>query len=87
MLKNALHKIVFVFLHKTQKNIGFPPNLACAHKMLICTVKFCSNFFEVLKCLFWWQEHMLPCVELDFRKTTQKKETCATFPFGVWLFV
>jgi hypothetical protein len=31
--------------------------------------KFCSIFFNISKCSFWWQEHMLPCAELNFAPT------------------
>jgi hypothetical protein len=53
------------FLHSTQKILVYREtwhaHVECRE---VCT-DFGWNFFDILKCLFWWQEHMHPISELQ----------------------
>jgi hypothetical protein len=67
--EGCVRDVLFVFFTQVTKNVGFSQDLMCAPKMLIRKREiFCLIFLNILKCFFRWQEHMLPCAELNFRE-------------------
>jgi hypothetical protein len=57
----------FVFFTQATKNVGFSRNLACTHRLLRRKREiFVQNFLTFQNVIFRWQDHTLPCAELNF---------------------